>query len=77
MPPRTPAVSPRGSAMDLGPNAVFVWTAYGAVAVVLVTLLLWLIVDGTRQQRRLDRLDAEGVRRRSTRSPAMRGEGWE
>ena len=51
--------------MDLGPNAVFVWTAYGAVAVVLATLLLWLIVDGTRQQRKLDRLDAEGVRRRS------------
>jgi heme exporter protein D len=58
--------------MDLGPNAVFVWAAYGAVAAVLAALLLWLYVEGTRQQRKLDRLDAEGVRRRSTRSPVAR-----
>lgn len=51
--------------MDLGPNAVFVWAAYAVVAVVLVTLVLWLFADGSRQQRKLDRLDAEGVRRRS------------
>jgi len=53
--------------MDLGPNAVFVWAAYGTVAAVLAALLLWLHVDGNRQQRKLDRLYAEGVRRRSTR----------
>jgi heme exporter protein D len=53
--------------MDLGPNAIFVWAAYGTAAVVLAALLLWLHIDGMRHQRKLDRLDAEGVRRRSTR----------
>ena len=63
--------------MDLGPNAVFVWAAYGAVAVVLAILLLWLIADGVRQQRKLDRLDAEGVRRRSARPPTAPAQGRE
>jgi heme exporter protein D len=53
--------------VDLGPNAVFVWAAYGAVAIVLGALVLWLHVDGRRQRRKLNRLDAEGVRRRSSR----------
>lgn len=51
--------------MELGPNAAFVWAAYGAVTLVLGALLLWLMADGVRQRRRLDRLEAGGVRRRS------------
>lgn len=56
--------------MDLGPNAVFVWSAYGVFAAVIAAVLLWLIAEGARLQRKLDRLDAEGVRRRSARPAA-------
>jgi heme exporter protein D len=61
--------------MDLGPNAVFVWSAYGVFAAVIAAALLWLIGEGARLQRRLDRLDAEGVRRRSARSTAAPPKG--
>ena len=56
--------------MDLGPNAVFVWAAYAAFAIVIAMLLLWLAMDGRRQQRRLRNLEARGVTRRSARSGA-------
>ena len=51
--------------MDLGPHAAFVWAAYGAVALALMLLSLWLVLDGRRQQRLIDELEARGVRRRS------------
>jgi len=53
--------------MDLGPYAAYIWTAYAAVGAGLAALLIWLIVDGRRQQRLLDDLEAGGVRRRSDR----------
>jgi heme exporter protein D len=56
--------------MDLGPHAAFIWASYLAVAVVVAVLVLWLVVDGRRQQRALDDLEARGVRRRSERSDA-------
>ncbi len=51
--------------MDLGPHAGFIWASYGAVGLVLVALLVWLIFDGRRQRRLLEELEARGVRRRS------------
>jgi heme exporter protein D len=54
--------------MDLGPHAAFVWASYGAVAVVLSLLVVWLVLDGRRQQRLIDELEARGIRRRSERS---------
>jgi heme exporter protein D len=51
--------------MDLGPNAVFIWASYAVVAVVLIALTLWLVLEGRHLQRRLDELEARGVRRRS------------
>ena len=51
--------------MDLGKHAVFIWSSYGIVAVVLFGLVAWLIIDGVRLKRRLDELEARGVRRRS------------
>lgn len=51
--------------MDLGPHASFIWASYGAVALVLVALLTWLLWDGRRQRRMLAELEARGVRRRS------------
>lgn len=56
--------------MDLGPNAAFVWAAYTAFAIVVAMLLLWLALDGRRQQRRLKDLEARGVTRRSAGSGA-------
>ncbi|MCB1504202.1 MAG: heme exporter protein CcmD [Hyphomicrobiaceae bacterium] len=53
--------------MDLGPHAAFIWASYGAVAFVLVVLLVWLIWDGRRQLRLLHELEQRGVRRRSGR----------
>ena len=53
--------------MDLGPHAAFIWASYTIVAVVLAVLAAWLVVDGRRQQRLLDDLEARGVRRRANR----------
>jgi heme exporter protein D len=53
--------------MDLGPHAAFIWSAYGAVALVLAGLIAWLVLDGREQQRRLADLAARGVSRRSDR----------
>jgi heme exporter protein D len=54
--------------MDLGPHAAFIWSAYGATALVLAGLIAWLVLEGREQQRRLDDLAARGVQRRSERS---------
>ena len=58
--------------MDLGPNAAFVWAAYAAFAVVITGLILWLVMDGQRQQRRLRELEARGITRRSASAPTDR-----
>ena len=51
--------------MDLGPNATFIWAAYGMVAFVVVGLIVWLILDGREQLRRLADFEARGVKRRA------------
>ncbi len=51
--------------MDLGPHAAYIWVAYGSVAAGLAALVAWLVLDGRRQQRLVDQLEARGVRRRS------------
>jgi len=50
---------------DLGKHAVFIWSSYAIVVVVLTALIVWLISDGGRLKRRLADLEARGVRRRS------------
>ena len=51
--------------MELGPHAAYIWAAYAAVAVGLAALVVWLMLDGCRQQQLVDELEARGVRRRS------------
>ena len=51
--------------MDLGPHAAFIWAAYAAAALVLTALVVWLVLDGRRQQHLVDELEARGLRRRS------------
>jgi heme exporter protein D len=54
--------------MDLGPHAAYIWTAYLSVTTGLAALAIWLVLDGRRQQRMVDQLEARGVRRRSDRA---------
>lgn len=56
------------SGMDLGPHAAYIWASYAVAALVLAGLAAWLVLDGRRQQRLLDELDARGVRRRADRA---------
>jgi heme exporter protein D len=49
--------------MDLGPHAAYIWAAYASVAIVLAGLIAWLVHDGRHHQRRLDELEARGLRR--------------
>jgi heme exporter protein D len=51
--------------MELGPHAAYIWAAYAAVAIGLAALVVWLMLDGRRQQHLVDELEARGVRRRS------------
>jgi heme exporter protein D len=61
--------------MDLGAHAGFVWAAYAIVAAALGLLALWLVLEGRRQQRIADRLEARGARRRSEGASARDGPG--
>ena len=51
--------------MDLGPHAVFIWTAYGLTTAVISLLVVRAILDERRQRTALVKLEAQGVRRRS------------
>lgn len=52
------------SMMDLGPHAIYIWASYGAVALSLGALIVWIVMDGRAQRRRLSALQAQGVTRR-------------
>jgi heme exporter protein D len=51
--------------MDLGPHAAFIIAAYAVSAAVVAGLVIWVLADYQTQTRRLDDLEARGVRRRS------------
>jgi heme exporter protein D len=46
----------------------FIIAAYLVTLVVLIGLVLWIILDGRAQKRKLADLEARGVKRRSARS---------
>lgn len=54
--------------MMLGPYAPFVLGSYGAVAVMVAILIVWVASDYRRQKARLRELEAAGAVRRSGRS---------
>jgi len=54
--------------MSLGPYASFIVISYALVALVLVLLIGWIVLDYRSQTARLRALDASGVVRRSGRS---------
>ncbi|RTL62724.1 MAG: heme exporter protein CcmD [Hyphomicrobiales bacterium] len=51
--------------MDLGPHAAYIWASFGAAALILLVLVVWLVLDGRQQQKMIAELEARGVRRRS------------
>lgn len=53
------------------PHTGFIVAAYAATAVVLATLVLWVVLDGRAQRRRLADLNARGVKRRSAREDTL------
>jgi heme exporter protein D len=53
--------------IDLGPHAVFIVISYVVVCAIVVLLVIWIVSDYRRQLRTLQRLEAEGVTRRSAR----------
>ncbi|WP_458758675.1 heme exporter protein CcmD [Afipia sp. TerB] len=54
--------------MSLGPYASFIIWSYALVTIVVAGLIVWIIADHRRQQTSLQRLEAEGVTRRSARN---------
>lgn len=51
--------------LDLGKHAVFIWSSYAIVAIVIVALIAWLVFEGRKYQRQIAQLEARGTRRRS------------
>lgn len=49
----------------LGPHAIFIVSAYLGVALVTLALIATIMADARRQKKRLAKLEAMGVRRRS------------
>ncbi|MFG1399428.1 heme exporter protein CcmD [Roseixanthobacter pseudopolyaromaticivorans] len=49
-------------------HALFIYASYGAAALGLGVLTLWLVLDYRAQAKALADLEARGVRRRSERS---------
>ena len=54
--------------IEPGLHGGFILAAYMVAAVVLIGLVVWIVVDGRAQRRRIAELEARGVRRRSARN---------
>jgi heme exporter protein D len=49
----------------MAPHAGFIVASYLVTFVVTVGMIVWIVLDGRLQKRRLAELEARGVRRRS------------
>ena len=54
--------------MNLGPHADFIVAAYAIAAVVIASLIAWVVLDHRAQKRSLAQLEARGATRRSERT---------
>ena len=48
-----------------GAHAGFIIAAYAVAGAVLLGLIVWIVLDGRAQRRRIADLEARGIRRRS------------
>jgi heme exporter protein D len=55
-------------AMDLGPYAAFIATAYAAAIVIVAGLIVWIILDRRHLIRVIEDIETQGITRRSQRS---------
>ncbi|WP_438751411.1 heme exporter protein CcmD [Pararhizobium sp. O133] len=46
-------------------HTAYVLASYGIAAVTVLSLILWVLVDGRSRRRELQALEAAGIRRRS------------
>jgi heme exporter protein D len=53
------------TAFDLGPHAVFIWSAYAVTAVCMIGLTFGVVASDRRQRQLLADLEARGITRRS------------
>ncbi|WP_421725950.1 heme exporter protein CcmD [Bauldia sp.] len=51
--------------IEAGTQTGFIVAAYLLAALVMIGLVLWIVLDGRAQRRRLADLEARGIRRRS------------
>jgi len=54
--------------MNLGPHASFIIAAYAIAVLVVAGLIVWVETDNRAQRRKLARLAAQGITRRSGKS---------
>ena len=53
--------------MNLGPHVDFIVAAYAIAALVLLSMIGWVVLDHRAQKRQLAKLETQGVTRRSER----------
>jgi heme exporter protein D len=56
--------------VDLGPHASFILAAYGVASVVVLTLIVWVVIDYRAQCRLLAELERRGISRKSLAHPS-------
>ena len=54
--------------MNLGPHADFIIASYAIAVLVVAGLIIWVEADNRAQRRKLARLAAQGITRRSGKS---------
>lgn len=54
--------------LNLGPHAAFIVAAYAVAALTVIALIGWVAFDHRAQKRKLAKLEATGVTRRSERA---------
>jgi heme exporter protein D len=56
--------------MNLGPHAAFIVAAYAVAMAVVLTLIVWVVVDYRAQRRLLAELERRGISRKSFPRPS-------
>jgi heme exporter protein D len=58
---------------DLGPHAVFIWSAYALTFAAIAILAVSILIDDRHQRQALAELERRGVKRRSARAKPTTG----
>ena len=58
---------------DLGPHAVFIWSAYALTFAAIAVLTVSILIDDRHQRETLAELERRGIKRRSARGKPTSG----